>query len=275
MKQSKFLKFLSLGLILGMCACGDDDDDPVKGDSDNGGGKEQVDDNTVYKYYGAELFSNQSFKYGRFEAKMKMAYAPGCISSMFLYYNDSYMGKGKRWNEIDIEVIGKEASGFQTNIISGSAESKVTSEKMYKLSSAVNEDYHVYVIEWTPDYVSWSLDGKEVRRDASSSQVSSLVENQSLRFNLWASKNASWVGSMNSKNIPIVQYIDYVKVSSYDEETKQFTELWTDEFDTFDTSRWSRGNWAMELVTESPDNVVVEDGVLQLKLTKEAVGTKN
>lgn len=277
MKQSKFLKLLSLGLILGMCACGDDDDDPVKNDSNNGN-NEQV-DNKVYKYYGAELLTKQTFKYGRFEAKMKMAYAPGCISSMFLYYNDSYMGNGKRWNEIDIEVIGKDDMGFQTNIISGTANSKVTSEQMIPLSSKVNEDYHIYAMEWTPDYISWSLDGKEVRRTDLSSdrkyQVSSMVENQSLRFNLWASKNTSWVGSMSSKNIPITQYIDYVKVSSYDEETKEFTELWTDEFDTFDSSRWSRGNWAMELVTEKPDNVVVEDGVLQLRLTKEAVETQN
>ena len=273
MKQSKFLKLLSLGLVLGMCACGDDDDDPVKDDSDNGK-KEQV-DNTAYRYYGAELYTKQSFMYGRFEAKMKMAYAPGCISSMFLYYNDSYMGNGKRWNEIDIEVIGKESSGFQTNIITGTAESQSTSEKMYKLSSNVNEDYHIYVVEWTPEYVSWSLDGTEVRRDQSNVQVSSLVEKQSLRFNLWASNNSAWVGLLSSKNIPITQYIDYVKVSSYDEETKEFTELWTDEFDSFDSSRWSRGNWEMERVTETPSNVVVEDGVLQLRLTKEPVKTQN
>lgn len=260
-------------MLLGMFACSHDEDEPENNTpkKEEQGNQDPV-DNTAYNYYGAEIYTRETFKYGRFEAKMKMAYASGCISSMFLYYNDSYIGNGKNWNELDIEVIGKDQLGFQSNIITGSASKKVTSEQKHSLSYPVNEDYHVYVMEWTPDYVAWSVDGKEVRRTAageSKNQVAALVETQSLRFNLWASKETSWVGTMNSKNIPITQYIDYVKVYSYDEESKTFAELWTDDFDSFNTSRWGRGNWSMDLVTEKVDNVVVEDGNLQLRLTKE------
>lgn len=273
MKHSNLLKLLSVGLLLGMFACSHDEDEPENNTpkKEEQGNQDPV-DNTAYNYYGAEIYTRETFKYGRFEAKMKMAYASGCISSMFLYYNDSYIGNGKNWNELDIEVIGKDQLGFQSNIITGSASKKVTSEQKHSLSYPVNEDYHVYVMEWTPDYVAWSVDGKEVRRTAageSKNQVAALVETQSLRFNLWASKETSWVGTMNSKNIPITQYIDYVKVYSYDEESKTFAELWTDDFDSFNTSRWGRGNWSMDLVTEKVDNVVVEDGNLQLRLTKE------
>ncbi len=273
MKHSNLLKLLSVGLLLGMFACSHDEDEPENNTpkKEEQGNQDPV-DNTAYNYYGAEIYTRETFKYGRFEAKMKMAYAPGCISSMFLYYNDSYVGNGKNWNELDIEVIGKDKLGFQSNIITGSASKKVTSEQKHTLSYPVDEDYHVYVMEWTPDYVAWSVDGKEVRRTAageSKNQVAALVETQSLRFNLWASKETSWVGTINSKNIPITQYIDYVKVYSYDEEAKTFAELWTDDFDSFNTSRWGRGNWSMDLVTEKVDNVVVEDGNLQLRLTKE------
>lgn len=278
MKQFNLLKLLSMGLLLGMLACSHDEDEPENNTpkKEQEGQQDQDDvkeDKTEYNYYGAELYTKETFKYGRFEAKMKMAYAPGCISSMFLYYNDSYMGGGKPWNELDIEVIGKDKNSFQTNIISGSSSSKVTSEQIHPLSYPVNEDYHVYAMEWTPDYAAWSVDGKEVRRTAvgdAKGQIAALVENQSLRFNLWASSSTSWVGKLNSKDIPVTQYIDYVKVYSYDEEAKTFSELWTDDFDSFDSSRWSRGNWSMELVTEKVANVVVEDGVLQLRLTKEA-----
>ena len=148
----------------------------------------------------------------------------------------------------------------------------MTSEQKHSLSYPVDEDYHVYVMEWTPDYVAWLVDGKEVRRTEagdSKNQIASLVESQSLRFNLWASGTTSWVGKLNPNDIPATQYIDYVKVYSYDEESKSFSELWTDDFDSFSSSRWGRGNWSMELVTEKVANVVVEDGVLQLRLTKE------
>ncbi|MCQ2232948.1 MAG: family 16 glycosylhydrolase [Paludibacteraceae bacterium] len=123
--------------------------------------KEMVDGTA--KYYGAELLSKESFKYGRYEAKMKMACAPGCISSMFLYYNDSYIS-GKNWNELDIEVLGKNSNAFQSNIITGISSAKTTTEKIHALPFDVRNDYHIYVMEWTPEYVSWSIDGVEMRR---------------------------------------------------------------------------------------------------------------
>lgn len=280
----KFLHyFLCLGLVATVLSCSKEDEEDDKQlpappkDEQNDSIPQTPDDNFTnddFKYFGAELYTKESFKYGRFEARMKMAYAPGCISSMFLYYNDSYMGNGKIWNEIDIEVIGKYPSAFQSNIITGELTAKVTSEKMHTLSSPVNSDYHVYTIEWKPDGVTWYLDGVVQRAtllmsDMTYKQVENLVEAQSLRFNLWASSSVGWVGQFDQKNIPIAQYIDYVKVYDYDADTDSFTERWTDDFDTFDSSRWSRGNWKMELVTERTTNVVVEDGNIVLKLTKE------
>ena len=276
--------FLCLGLVTTVLSCSkeDEEDDkqlpaPPKNEQNDSIPDQNQDDNFTnddFKYYGAELYTKESFKYGRFEARMKMDYAPGCISSMFLYYNDSYRGNGKVWNEIDIEVIGKNPSAFQSNIITGELTAKVTSEKMHNLSSPVNSDYHVYTIEWKPDGVIWYLDGvvqreTAVMSDMTYKQVESLVESQSLRFNLWASSSVGWVGQFNQKNIPIAQYIDYVKVYDYDAETDSFVERWTDDFDTFNSSRWGKGNWQMELVMERTANVVVEDGNIVLKLTKE------
>ncbi len=273
--------FLCIGLVATVLSCSKDDDDedktiPVTPENLQNDSTQNQNNatNADFEYHGAELYTLESFKYGRFEVRMKMAYAPGCISSMFLYYNDSYMGNGKIWNEIDIEVIGKYPAAFQSNIITGELSSKVTSEKIHNLASPVDSEYHVYTIEWTPEYVTWFLDG-EVQRTTvgmtdtkTQEQVKSLVESQSLRFNLWASSSVGWVGQFDQKNIPIAQYIDYVKVYDYDTETGTFTERWTDDFDTYNASRWSRGNWKMELVTEKTSNVVVEDGNIVLKLTK-------
>ncbi len=272
--KSSLLKLLGIGMLVGFVACSDDDEDDATPSNNPSGPSEKFEeeDPSLYNYYGAELYTKSSFLYGRFEAKMKMACAPGCISSMFLYYNDSYMGGSKSWNEVDIEVVGKNSVGFQSNIITGSSSRKITSEQIHAVDSRIDGDFHLYVMEWTPEYVAWFVDGKEVRRNIvgdSKNQVEDLVEEQSLRFNLWMSDDPGWVGVISTKSVPCTQYIDYVKVSSYNQETKEFSELWTDDFDSFDSSRWSRGNWEMDLVMEKPANVVVEDGVLQLKLTKE------
>lgn len=280
MKRTKLFCLLCLSAVLVNTSCSKDDDDdnsdnkpvvtPVVDEYDAADLKET----SNYYFYGAELYSKETFTYGKFEAKMKMAYAPGCISSMFLYYNDSYKGGTEVWNEIDIEVIGKQPNGFQSNIITGKSEKKVTSENMYTTSSPISNDFHIYTIEWTPEYVAWYFDGVEVRRNDASNdskkQVEALVKDQSLRFNIWSSKSVDWVGNLYQKNIPITQEIDYVKVYNYDAASKTFTENWTDDFNSsLDTKRWGTGNWQMENVVERPKNVVVEDGMLKLMLTKE------
>ena len=278
MKRIKLFSLLCLGLMLGSTSCSKDDDDENNNQNNNNNevvtpsDEEDKEETAKYNFFGAELYSTETFTYGKFEVKMKMAYAPGCISSMFLYYNDSYKGNGEVWNEIDIEVIGKEPNGFQSNLITGKLENKVTSEKVHKIDSPIADNFHIYTIEWTPDYVAWYLDNKEIRRsDASSDtkkQVSALVKPQSLRFNIWSSENTAWVGTLYQKYIPITQEIDYIKVYDYNEDGT-FTEKWTDDFDSFDSKRWSKGNWNMGIVRERQNNVVVEDGILKLKLTKE------
>ena len=93
-------------------------------------------------YSGAELYTNETYQYGKFEARMYMAAGSGLVSSMFLYHNDSYMGDPEPWVEVDIEVLGKKPESFQSNIITGNAAKKVTSEKHHTVSPAANAAYH-------------------------------------------------------------------------------------------------------------------------------------
>ncbi len=230
-------------------------------------------------YSGAELYTRDTQMYGKYEARMLMAADSGIVSSMFLYHNDSYMGGDEPWVEVDIEILGKKPSSFQSNIITGSAESKITSEKHHALTPAANAGYHTYGMEWTPTYVSWIIDGVTVRKVMTDSndtygQVAALIREQGLRFNLWSSESEGWVGRFDESNLPLHQYINWVKVYTYTpgagENGSDFTLDWTDDFDTFDDNRWATGDWTFDgnRVTMSPENVTVRDGYLVLSLTK-------
>ena len=241
-----------------------------------------------YTYYGAELSGVDQFKYGRFEACMKMVSIPGSVSSMFLYYDDSWKKDVEPWNEIDIEVLGKGGTMWQSNIITREGDPSIKnttsseSKPLHEFGFDATESFHLFAIVWTPEYVSWEIDSVEVRRDsiglsrgkhADADQVAFLTEEQSLRFNLWASSSAAWVGKFTGAELdngPKVQWIDYVRVYSYDEATKSFTQTWQDDFDGDDLSdHWSTGNWEMEEVMLSPFNVVVENGYCKMMMTRE------
>ncbi len=158
-------------------------------------------------YTGSEIYTLDEFQYGKFEARIKMASGSGIVSSMFLFQEGSDIPDGRPWVEVDIESLGKNPNSIQSNIITGKTGAQVTSEKHHAVNPAVNEDFHTYAIEWTPNYVRWTVDGTEVRK-TEGGQVSALTGTQGLRFNLWSSESAAWVGAFNDSILPVHQFIN-------------------------------------------------------------------
>lgn len=222
-------------------------------------------------YKGAEIFSNDAHLYGRYEMRMRVAKASGVLSTFFTYKNGSEVGN-TFWEEIDIEVFGKNnATQWQSNIILGSSRPTIQTEQVHSAPASLADAYHTYVVEWTPDYVAWFVDGVEVRRITGTSTVTSLTNAQSLRFNLWASESIEWVGAWDDSVLPVYQFVNYIDYKAYNAASKTFEGGWRDDFDTFDTSRWNKANWSFDTnrVDFAPENALVKNGILVLALTKE------
>ena len=217
-------------------------------------------------YKGAEVYSRQEVLYGRMEVRMRMIRGSGLLSTFFTY-KDGSETSGALWGEIDIEALGKDdAKVWQSNLITGNPRS--TSEQMHKSPTSLADDYHTYQIDWTPEYVSWSVDGVEVRR-TKGGQAAALTHAHTLRFNVWSSESTGWVGALDESALPAYQFVNWIRYYRY--ENGQFVLDWTEDFDTLDPNRWSRGFWSFDgnRVDFDPDNAVVQDGTLILAITKE------
>ena len=69
-------------------------------------------------YKGGELRTEDSFRYGRFEVRMKSAFGNGVVSSFFTYNDFWEEGlDNSYWNEIDFEWLGNYDDKVQTNLI--------------------------------------------------------------------------------------------------------------------------------------------------------------
>jgi endo-1,3-1,4-beta-glycanase ExoK len=217
-------------------------------------------------YKGAEVYSNKSFQYGRMEMRMRMIRGSGLLSTFFTYKNGSELS-GALWEEIDVEALGKnDAKAWQSNLHTGNP--RVTSEQVHASATSLADDYHTYQVEWTPEYVSWSFDGTEVRR-TQGGQASQLTNAHSLRFNVWSSESSGWAGELDESALPACQFVNWIRYYRY--ENGQFLLDWTDDFDSFDQSRWSKANWTFDgnRVDFDVTNAVVQDGTLILAITKE------
>ena len=221
-------------------------------------------------YKAAEIYSKQTYKYGRYEVRMKVAKGSGVLSTFFTYKNGSEV-PNTFWEEIDIEVFGKNnATQWQSNVIIGAQRPTTKTEALHN-ATGLGDNYHTYALEWTPDYVAWFFDGTQVRRINGGQFVTSLTSPQDMRFNIWAANIAGWVGAWDDNILPVYQFVNYIVYKPYNAATKRFGVGWRDDFNTFDTNRWSKASWTFNenYADFDPANALVTDGTLVLALTRE------
>jgi beta-glucanase (GH16 family) len=222
-------------------------------------------------YKAAEIYSKQTYKYGRYEMRMRVAKGSGVLSTFFTYKNGSEQA-GVFWEEIDLEIFGKNnATQWQSNVIIGTNRPTTKTEGLHTMPYSLGDGYNTYVLEWTPSYVAWFVNGTQVRRINGGQFVTSLTSPQDLRFNLWAASIAEWVGAFNPNILPVYQFINYIDYKPWNSATNSFGTGWRDDFNSFDTNRWNKANWTFgeNLADFDPNNVVVKNGILVLALTRE------
>ncbi len=218
------------------------------------------------EYKGAEYRTKEAFLYGRFEVNLKTSFREGMLSSFFTY-NDA----GGGWNEINIEILGRYTNDFQMNPITPG---QVNHVGHYLMSSSPHADFHTYAFEWTPEYVSWFVDGVEVLRQTGA-HIQTLNLPQKIMMNVWIPQYENWVGIFYPDVLPSFSYYDWVSYYSYTPGTgnygsgNNFSHGWTDEFTEWDTTRWDKATHTFtgndcDFIQE---NAVFNDGKLVLCLT--------
>lgn len=89
---------------------------------------------------------------------------------MFTFWNgdDKMNWSENEWNEIDVELVPSiEGYSFNTNLIYKNH----SHDGMGIPNFNPADDWHTYGIEWTPEYIAWTLDGAEVRRRTGTESV--------------------------------------------------------------------------------------------------------
>lgn len=163
-----------------------------------------------HPYSAAEVYTNDQYTFGRFEARIKFAAGSGIVSSIFTYRDNINAG----WNEIDIENLGYITDGVQFNLISSaSGPANTYQPHVVKTGFKPVDDFHDYAIEWVPSEIRFFVDGKQVWKDVQSR----IVNASRLRMNCWPTNNAntSFAGPLDASKIPAEAQYDWAAVYSY------------------------------------------------------------
>jgi hypothetical protein len=222
------------------------------------------------EYKSGELRTIESYRYGRFEVRMRSAGGSGVVSSFFTYH-DYTSGGVENWNEIDIEILGRYTNFIQFNTITPG---QVGHEFLRPVCIVPHNAFHVYAIEWTPGYVAWFVEGEEVYRQTGP-HIGELNRYHKIMMNLWPPDFPDWSGPFDDAILPVYAYYDWVRYYAYtpgdgDAGTdSNFTQLWQDDFNFFDGTRWRKANHTFWGNNSDfiPENVVFHDSYMILCLT--------
>ena len=125
-----------------------------------------------YPFTSAEFRSHNFYGSGCYSICMKPARASGVSSSFYIHSGEYYVPSGFQnpqpmHNEIDVEIIGKDTWGFQSNFFSRhydkSANSGSGNEGWHPLDFDTAAGFHSYTFKWTPYGITWWVDGNQVR----------------------------------------------------------------------------------------------------------------
>lgn len=166
------------------------------------------------------------------------------MTSFFLYWKGfDQPWRYDQWEEIDVEIIPTvEDNPFFTNLIYRNK----AMDGEYHPNFDPGTEWHEYEIEWKPNTIAWFLDGVEIRRRTGTFSVTDMDKEEHLHMNFWTPTWNSWGGGRDDSTMPWYARYDYVEAYDYDVNTDSFNLRFRDDFNTFDSSIWSKTGGGFE-----------------------------
>ena len=168
-------------------------------------------------YTSARILTKGKFeqKYGRFEARMRLPDGPRMWPAFWLLGNNIDEVGWPQSGEIDI----MENRGQLPTIVNGTVHGPGYSAglaitKSYDLvNDRFDTGFHVFGIEWTPDYINYYVDDVLYNQITPSDVTGEWVFNKPFYIIINLAVGGNYVGSPNSEtNFPQNLLVDYVRV---------------------------------------------------------------
>ena len=164
----------------------------------------------------ARVNTSESWKYGYFEAKLKLPKGKGTWPAFWMMPKEE--GPWPDCGEIDI----MEEIGGKPNYVSSSIHCKSynhvqnTQKTRETLIDGAEDEFHIYALEWTPDYIRTYVDGKELfyYPNDGKNNADTWPFNKPFYLKLNLAWGGTWGGShgVDETALPATYEIDYVRV---------------------------------------------------------------
>lgn len=108
------------------------------------------------RFSAAEMATQQTFGYGRYEAVMRPARGSGIVTAFFTYTGESF---GDPHDEIDIEFLGTDTTRIHFNYF---RHGKRGASATFDLPFDASRSDRLYAFEWRPDGITWFVENEPI-----------------------------------------------------------------------------------------------------------------
>jgi beta-glucanase (GH16 family) len=173
--------------------------------------------NTHGRWDSAKLHTQgkQSWKYGRFEARIKVPPGAGTWPAFWMMPDIPENEPWPQQGEIDImEHVGKQPSMTQANVHYADLKKKHRYSSLeYYMAKPLSADYHVFGVDWSPTTYTFYVDGREIFQTSSNPTGRGFPFNRNFFLILNLAIGGGWALKPPSNDIfPATMYVDYVRV---------------------------------------------------------------
>jgi endo-1,3-1,4-beta-glycanase ExoK len=141
-------------------------------------------------FIGAEIQRSRRTHFGRYEVVMTAARGEGVISSFFTY-TGAYFGDAHE--EIDFEFLGVDTTKVWLNRF---VDGQKLPGRWIELGFDAADGPHLYTLDWLPDRLIWSVDGRELMR-VTDKETTIPQTPQRIYISIWAGgpRQRGWSGN--------------------------------------------------------------------------------
>jgi beta-glucanase (GH16 family) len=165
------------------------------------------------QYTGAGIISKKTFKFGYYEAKLKVPPGAGWHTSFWMMAHDASGGTNPKASAQELDVIENDSvdpTGYGVNVHRWNPQPHKAMGGKHIKTPDLSADFHIFGCEFTPASIKYYFDGKLVQ------SVTSLKEphgNQSI----WLTTIASHLGktkAVDDTKLPATAEFEYVRFFS-------------------------------------------------------------
>jgi beta-glucanase (GH16 family) len=157
-----------------------------------------------------------AFQYGKIKIRAKLESAQGAWPAMWMLAEKNIYGEYPRNGEIDImEHLNFDHFVHQTTHSYYTLDLKQTTNPQQTNIAEVDvSKFNIYGLEWTPDKLIFSINGKNTFEYPRISGVdkSQWPYDQPFYVIIDQQLEGNWVGKVDPKDLPVQMIIDYVKI---------------------------------------------------------------